>query len=70
MEKSFAFGGRYLTLGILIYVISTYLGLNFNNLENINISLFLIFSVSFAAFILVIIIILCIFANCVSVKSI
>lgn len=61
MEKSFAFGGRYLTLGILIYVISTYLGLNFNNLENTDISLFLIFSVSFAAFLLVITIILCIF---------
>jgi len=61
MENSYAFGGRYLTLGILIYVLSTYLGLNFNNLDNINISLFLIFSVVFTLALLVIAAVLCIF---------
>ena len=61
MENSYAFGGRYLTLGILIYVLSTYLGLNFNNLENIDISLFLIFSVGFTLALLVITAVLCIF---------
>ena len=49
-EKSFAFNKRYLALGVLVYVISTYAGLNFKNLSTIDPKTFVTFSGVFAGF--------------------
>lgn len=49
-EKSFAFNKRYLALGVLVYVIGTYIGLNFKNLTLIDSKMFITFSGIFAGF--------------------
>ena len=49
-EKSFAFNKRYLALGVLVYVIGTYIGLNFKNLNTIDPKMFIGFSGIFAGF--------------------
>lgn len=49
-EKSFAFNKRYLALGVLVYVIGTYAGLNFKNLGTIDPKTFVTFSGIFAGF--------------------
>ncbi|MBQ3573669.1 MAG: ComEC/Rec2 family competence protein, partial [Clostridia bacterium] len=49
-EKSFAFNKRYLALGVLVYVIGTYAGLNFKNLNLIDPKMFITFSGGFAGF--------------------
>ncbi len=49
-EKSLAFNKRYLALGVLVYVIGTYVGLNFKNLSTIDPKMFITFSGIFVGF--------------------